>query len=207
MAFADLYLERIDFQRYLTATICLQCGFSSCKAFIDAIKSGARKPSDCPFIGKNQAYALEAVDDIKESWPDVPLLMHPRPSFSGIMEVNRPNSDSLVLVSGNNEYTEQVLLTVLGTTISPFFVLFVDTDGNTIDMAMIYEKFTAERIHNALEITALEERSSLKEIIIPGLAAPLKDDIERLTKWRVRVGPVCAAEIPLFLSEIWMPPE
>jgi len=137
----------------------------------------------------------------------VPLLTHPRPGFSGIVELNEPGPASPVLVSGNNEYTEQVLMTVLGTTVCPFFALFVNTDGNTVDMAMIYKTLTAGRISSALKETGLEEKVTAKELIIPGLAASLKNDIEKSTGWSVRVGPVCAAELPLFLSEIWIPPQ
>jgi acetyl-CoA decarbonylase/synthase complex subunit gamma len=204
---ADLYLERIDFQRYLNQAVCEDCGFPSCDAFIAAINDGTKNPGDCSFIHGNQAYALEAINAIKKSWPAVPLLMHPRPGFSGFIELNNPDAGSLVLVSGNNEYTEQVLMTVLGTTICPFYVLFADTAGNTVDMAMIYETLTAEKIRRGLEETGLEKKLQNGELIIPGLAAPLKKDIEKLTGCAVRVGPVCAAELPLFLSEIWIPPQ
>lgn len=144
---------------------------------------------------------------MSDLWPEVPLLTHPRPSFIGLLELNNPNDTSLVIISGNNEYTEQVLMTVLGTTKCPFFVIFLDTDGNTIDMAMIYQTLTAERVRNGLKETDIKEKVNSKELIIPGLAASLKPDIEKLTGWRVRVGPVCAAELPLFLSELWIPPE
>lgn len=207
MVSADLYLERIDFQRYLDRTECAKCGFPSCKAFIQAVGAGRSKPEDCAFLGRNQAYALEAINKIKELWPDVPLLTHPRPDFTGLLELNSPNPDSLVLVSGNNEYTEQVLMTVLGTTICPFYLIFADTGGNTVDMALIYHTLTAERVLKALKETRIEERVTVKELMIPGLASSLKEDIERLTNWRVRVGPECAAELPLFLSEIWIPPK
>jgi len=135
------------------------------------------------------------------------LLVHPRPSFSGLVELNSPDTGSLVLVSGNNEYTEQVLMTVLGTTVCPFFVLFVNTEGDTVDMAMIFQTLTAEKIREELKETGLENRMKAGQLVIPGLAASLKNDIEKLTGWRVRVGPVCAAELPLFLSEIWIPPD
>ena len=116
-------------------------------------------------------------------------------------------SPKSVIITGNNEYTEQVLMMVLGTTVCPFFVLFVDTDGNTVDMAMVYKTLTAERIHKALRETGVERKAGRKEIIVPGLASPLRNDIEKMTGWNVRVGPVCAAELPLFLSDIWIPPE
>lgn len=207
MSSADLYVDKIDFQRYLSQTDCLQCGYPSCEAFIEAIKAGSTKPSDCAFISRNKAYAFEAIEKIKALWPDVPLLTHPRPGFAGLIELNSPGPDSLVLVTGNNVYTEQVLMTVLGTTVCPFLVLFVDTDGNTVDMSIIYKTLTAERILKAIKAAGMEEKETGKELIIPGLAASLRHDIERLTGWQVKVGPECAAELPLFLSEIWIEPE
>src|SRR4030042_2677558 len=95
-------------------------------------------------------------------------------------------------------------MTVLGTTRSPFFVIFVNTDGNTVDMSVIYHTFTAERIYNALKETGIEEKVSRRELLIPGFAYSLKEDVEKLTEWRVRVGPVCVAELPLFLFEDWI---
>lgn len=207
MASANLYLETINFLRYFNKADCIECGFTSCDEFIDALRKGIRRPQDCSFISKNQAYALDIIQRIKDLWPEVPLLTHPRPSLIGLVELNKPDSKSLILITGNNEYTEQVLMTVLGTTICPFFVIFVDTDGNTVDMAMIYKTLTAERIHKALKETGIEQKASRKELIVPGLVSILKNDIERLTGWDVRVGPVCAAELPLFFSEIWIPPE
>lgn len=207
MVSADLYLETINFLRYFNKTDCIECGFTSCDEFIDALRKGIRRPQDCSFISKNQAYALDIIQRIKDLWPEVPLLTHPRPSLIGLVELNKPDSESLILITGNNEYTEQALMTVLGTTICPFFVIFVDTDGNTVDMAMVYQTLTAERVLNALKKVDIEKRVSRKELIIPGLASSLKEDIEKLTGWSVRVGPLCAAELPLFLSEIWVPPE
>ena len=74
-------------------------------------------------------------------------------------------------------------------------------------MSMIYCTLTAERVADALRETGIEEKVSSREIIIPGLASSLREEIEKITGWRVRVGPLCAAELPLFLSEIWIPPE
>jgi CO dehydrogenase/acetyl-CoA synthase gamma subunit (corrinoid Fe-S protein) len=207
VASANLYLDEINFLKYLNQTDCTQCGVSSCEEFINAIRKGTKKPHDCFFINRNKAYALEATRRIEELWPEVPLITHPRPSFIGLVELNKPDTESKVLISGNNEYTEQVLMTVLGTTICPFFIVFVDTDGNTVDMSMIYKTLTAERILKGLKETGIERKARTRELIIPGLASSLKEGIERLTEWHVRVGPICAAEIPLFLSEIWIPPE
>jgi CO dehydrogenase/acetyl-CoA synthase gamma subunit (corrinoid Fe-S protein) len=207
LASADLYSGKIDFLRYFSRSDCVACGFPSCEAFVKEIRAGKKKTADCPFLSGNKAYALEAIRKIEESWPEVPLLTHPRPGSVGLIELNKPTSESLVLITGNNEYTEQVLMTVLSTTVCPFFIIFINTEGNTVDMAMIYRTFTADGVADSLKETGIERKVSSREMIIPGLATPLKEEIERLTRWRVRAGPLCAAELPLFLSEIWIPPE
>ncbi len=192
--------------KYLDNTDCTQCGVGSCQEFIVALKQGIKRPQDCAFLNKNEVYAFEVALNISDSWPEVPLLMHPRPSIVGTVELNTPGSDSLVIITGNNEYTEQILLTVLGTTITPFYIVFVDTDGNTVDMSMVYKTMTAERIYKSLINTGIYERSERKELIIPGFASPIREEIEIWTGWKVLTGPICAAELPLFLSEIWIPP-
>ncbi len=206
MVSADLYLEKVNFLKYLNQTDCMQCGINSCEEFINALRKGIKKPENCPFLSKSEAYAFEVALKAKDLWPEVPLLTHPRPSLTDLVEINNPNSESPVFISGNNDYTEQVFMTILGTTISSFFVLFVDTNGDTVDMAMIYQTLTAERIYKSLKETDIEKKTSKRELIVPGLASSLKEDIEKLTGWQVKIGPICAAELPLFLSEIWIPP-
>jgi CO dehydrogenase/acetyl-CoA synthase gamma subunit (corrinoid Fe-S protein) len=201
----DLYTDKINFQKYLHKQDCNDCGFTSCDDFINALKKGEDVVRTCSFIARNNAYAFEAVERIKQLWPNVPLLVHPRPDFVGLVELNQPDEKSPVLISGNNEFTEQVLLTVLSTTVCPFHMVFIDSDGNTVDMALLYKTLTAERIQSALQETGITQKITHKELIIPGLAANMQQDIESLTGWKVRVGPVCAAELPLFLSSIWIP--
>ncbi len=205
MKSADLYFDEINFLKYFNNTDCVQCGFSSCDKFIEAILAGIKNPDECPFISTNKAHAIKVVQNIREIWPEVPLLVHPRPGLKGLIELNNPKKDSLIIITGNNDYTEQVVLSVLGTTNCPFYVVFVDTDGNTVDMAMIYQTLTAERILRAVEETGIEKKVDRKEIIIPGLAASLKEGIEELSCWKVIIGPKCVAELPLFLSAIWIP--
>ena len=207
MGSANLYLDEVDFLKYLNRDDCHRCGFPTCQDFLEAIRSGLKTPHDCIFLNDNKAYALETVCTMNKLWPEVPLLLHPRPSQTGLVEINSPDPQALLLITGNNEYTEEILLTVLSTTVCPFFVLFTDTDGNTVDMALIYQTMTAERIQKALEESDAEKRIETKQMIIPGLAFALKDAIQTETGWNVTTGPRCAAELPLFLSHIWIPPE
>lgn len=207
MPSADLYLDRIDFSQYISDSACRACGYASCADFLASIRHGEARARECVFVQRNRIHAIEAIDRITALWPEVPLLLHPRPGHTGLLELNNPHRDSIVLLTGNNEYTQQVLLTVLGTTLCPFFVLCVDTDGNSVDMAMVYGTLNAERIAQAIDETEMSRRVAIREMIIPGLAEPLGEEIVRMTGWRVRVGPVCAAELPLFLSDVWVSPE
>jgi CO dehydrogenase/acetyl-CoA synthase gamma subunit (corrinoid Fe-S protein) len=143
----------------------------------------------------------DLVEKIKPLLPQVPSLQLPRPVDPTLVELNNPGPGDPVLVTGNSEFTQAVLLAVLSATQSPFFVLFTDTRGDTLDMAVILESFTPERIRRSLEKENLKAQGS--KLIIPGLAAGLKNAITQTTGWPVEVGPVCAAELPLFFHDSW----
>jgi CO dehydrogenase/acetyl-CoA synthase gamma subunit (corrinoid Fe-S protein) len=146
----------------------------------------------------------ELVEKIKNLLPRVPSLQLPRPVDPALVELNHPRPGDPVLVTGNSEFTQAVLLAVLSTTESPFFVLFCDTKGDTLDMAVILKSFTPDRIQRTLEKEKLEEKAPGSQLTIPGLAAALKDDIGKATGWPVQVGPVCAAELPIFFGDKWV---
>jgi len=74
-------------------------------------------------------------------------------------------------------------------------------------MAMVYGNFTPERLHHALEESDLSSQVSHRQMIIPGLTGSLAEDFRKITGWEMEVGPVCAAEIPLFLGDRWIPPD
>ena len=145
----------------------------------------------------------ELVEKIKDQLPRVPALQLPRPVEPALVELNNPRPGAPVLVTGNSEFTQAVLLAVMSTTESPFFVLFTDTKGDTLDMAVILKSFTPERVRQSAEKEQLSEKAGGSTLILPGRAAGLKDDIRKTAGWPVRVGPVCAAELPLFFGESW----
>jgi len=113
-----------------------------------------------------------------------------------------------VLVTGNSEFTLTVLTGLLALTVSPFFLLQVETRGDTADMAMVYRSFTPQRLDQALEAHNLAQRLSHRELIIPGVLAPMQEELAGyLSGWIIRPGPICAAELPLFLGDKWQPPQ
>ncbi len=113
----------------------------------------------------------------------------------------------MLLVSGNSEFTQEILTSIMAFTLSPFWLLLVDCRGDTVDMAMVYESLKPEKILATLEETPLPRGWVRHEMVLPGFAARLKVPLEERTGWQVRVGPICIAELPLFFGDNWeMPP-
>jgi CO dehydrogenase/acetyl-CoA synthase gamma subunit (corrinoid Fe-S protein) len=200
---ADLYLERIDFLRYLPGSDCGECGASSCAELIRGLKNGTHSPSDCPSLPDHRVAAFRLALRAREILPAVPAFELPRPGCAGLVEINNPLADSPVLVSGNSEFTQEVVTTLLGFTLSPFRILFVDCRGDTVDMAMIYQSLTVERVCQALAWTEPPGSGKVMELILPGFARELERPLIEQTGRSVQVGPICVAELPLFLGERW----
>ena len=206
MLLADNYVDRIDFVRYLPQTDCAECGAKNCMEYIEALRRGLKKPADCPHLSETLYYPFQVALNADNLLPKFPCLTLPQPGPTGLMEINNPDKDSPILISGNNIHTQDVITSILGTTRSPFFLIFADTKGDTVDMAVILKNLTAEIISKEVAKSGIQKRVSHKEVVIPGLAAALSYEIEQSTDWKVTVGPICAAELPLFLADTWIPP-
>ena len=206
MLLADTYLDRIDFLKYLPQTDCGECGAISCQEFVNDLKQGSKRPEDCPDISESLYYPFQVALDADNLLPKFPCLTVPRPGPTGLTEINTPDDASPILISGNNVHTQDVITSILGTTKSPFFLLFADTRGDTIDMAVILESLTVEVISREVVESGILQRTSHQDIVIPGLASSMHDELKESTGWKVTVGPICAAELPLFFGERWLPP-
>jgi len=200
MIAADLYLNKINFFKYLPQTDCQECGEVSCAELAKQLKKGIRAPSACPFLKDSQIRAFHLALQGERILPQVPALDLPRPATTGLVEINHPNERSLVLISGNSEFTQEVLSSIMAYTLSSYWLIFVDCRGDTVDMAMIYESFKVEKIMAPLEELPVHLR---REIVLPGFAFPLKQALEQQMEWQVKVGPLCVAELPLFLGDDW----
>jgi CO dehydrogenase/acetyl-CoA synthase gamma subunit (corrinoid Fe-S protein) len=206
MLYADLYLDRIELAPYLDPEECRRGGFKDCAALAASLREGNLKPEDCLFLSPQKRYALSLALRAKEIIPPVQSLELPRPVPPDLFTLNDPGPEAPVLVTGNSEFTLTVLTALLATTVSPFFLLLVDCRGDTVDMAMVYRSFTARRLSQGLTAHDLAARVSHRRLLLPGWLAPLQEDLSRGTGWEIQVGPICAAELPLFLREAWQPP-
>jgi acetyl-CoA decarbonylase/synthase complex subunit gamma len=203
---ADLYFDKIDLAPYLTPEECRAAGAADCREFLTGLKAGRIRPKDCLNLSPSKRYALSLGLRAKEILPPVPSLELPRPVPPDLFEINEPDAGSPVLVTGNSEFTLTVLTGLLALTVSPFYLLVVDCRGDTVDMSMIYRSFAPQRLDQSLTAHRLAARLDHRQLIIPGVLAPLRQELAHYTGWQVIVGPICAAELPLFLGERWQPP-
>lgn len=199
----DLYERAIRFERYLTQSDCRACGFSSREHFLEKLKKGELGHSCSARIGARRLAALRIAAAPESVVSPIEVSQLPAPGPAGLFPLNDPGPVSPVLVSGNSRLTIEVLGAVLSTTTSPFWYLIVDTGGHTVDMALIFRTFTPERISDALAAHLLNERHTARRMVIPGLAAHMREETARSTGWEVEVGPVCAAELPLYFGPSW----
>lgn len=197
---ANLYEKDIDIEPYVSSTDCRACGFHSRTEFIDKLRAGRLKPSHCK-MAKMRFFPLLWAARPNEILPEVEVLQLPNPVPAGLFPINHPEENSPILVSGNSKLTGEVLTTVLSTTLSPFWYLVVDTDGHTVDMAIVYKVLTAERVMKGISRESLDQAAPESTLFLPGFAATIRDDLAKLSRRSVKVGPVCAAELPLFFGE------
>jgi len=197
---ADLYEKSIQIDTYVSSSDCRACGFHSREEFLNKLRSGQLKPSHCK-MAKNRFLSLLWAAKPDEILPEVEVLQLPNPGPTGLFPINQPEKNSPILVSGNSKLTGEVLTAVLSTTVSPFWYMVVDTDGHTVDMAMVYEALTAERVMQILAREKADQIALESTLFLPGFAATIRDNLAEQSGRTVTVGPLCAAELPLFFGK------
>ncbi|MDD3580953.1 MAG: hypothetical protein PHW74_08030 [Desulfobacca sp.] len=203
---ANLYLSQMQWLPYIHPEECQALGLPNAEHFLAQLNNSTLNLEDCPNLSPQKRYALKLALTAGDWLPPVESMPLPQPTAPGLFEINTPDPDTPVLVSGNSEVTLTVLTAVLATTVSPFYLLLIDCRGDTVDMAMIYETFTPVRVARGLQEADLAPRIDHRQLIIPGLCAPVKEALMAQTGWQVQVGPICAAELPLFFGERWLVP-
>lgn len=195
---ADLYLDRMDLGRYWPADAGLPL-----QDFLAQMKSGNARPADYPFLTRRRFAAFQLVLSARDFLPSVPLVTVPQPTEPELVPLNAPDENALVLVTGNNTFTFQIMATIWAQGVTPAYFLMVDCLGNTVDMAMVFGTFTPEKFSEALKKSGLDTKVKHRHMIVPGWTSSLAGDLARISNWEVEVGPLCAAEFPLYLGDRW----
>lgn len=156
-------------------------------------------------------YASLLVLDSTEAWSLLPLLVlrlniysdpASRPTVdSGLYSIGKPSTDSPLLVTSNFTSTYHTLASDLEKDRVDAHVLVVDTHGLAVSVALAAGLFMPEDINTALEAVKASEKVGHNTLILPGIAARNKADLEKLSSWDVRVGPMDSSQIKAYLAE------
>jgi len=129
--------------------------------------------------------------------PQKPLQVEPK-----VYPIGKVSNASPVLVTTNFSLTYYTVLSEVESSKIGSYLISVDTEGMSVLTAWAAEKFTADKIVEAINKNNIGSLVSHKKIIIPGYVAVMSGDLEDKSGCEVIVGPREAAGIPSFLKKL-----
>jgi acetyl-CoA decarbonylase/synthase, CODH/ACS complex subunit gamma len=127
--------------------------------------------------------------------PQKPLQIEPK-----VYSYGKVTEKSPVLVTTNFSLSFYTVAGEVEASKVPAYIASVDTEGQSVLTAWASEKFTADKISEAMGKLGLGQMVSHKQIVIPGYVAVMSGDLEEKSGWKVIVGPKEASGIPPFLK-------
>jgi len=122
---------------------------------------------------------------------------------AGLKAIGSPDENSPVLVTTNFALTYYTVLSDLETAGITCHLIGIDTGGLAVECSVAGGQFNAALVRDTLASTKMEEKVKHRKLIIPGLAARLRGDLEDTTKWEILVGPRDSSQINDFLKKVW----
>lgn len=160
-------------------------------------------------------YASLLVMRGKEPWQVLPVLTArfniftdpqvPNAVEAKVYKVREPGPDSPVLVTTNFALTYFMVEGEVENSKVPAYITAVETGGLGVLNSYADDKLTGETIAKAVKASGVLTQVRHKKLIIPGLVAVLKGELEDESGCEVVVGPEDAAGIPNFLKTEWKP--
>jgi acetyl-CoA decarbonylase/synthase complex subunit gamma len=129
--------------------------------------------------------------------PQVPIQVKP-----GIYPVNNPNESSRILFTTNFSLTYFTVLADIEKSKVPVWLLVVDTEGLSVMTAFSAGKLTPESVAKALEASEAKQRTSRRDLIIPGMVSRMSGKLQELTEMKIMVGPKESSGLPKYLRNI-----
>jgi acetyl-CoA decarbonylase/synthase, CODH/ACS complex subunit gamma len=130
--------------------------------------------------------------------PRVPMAVEAK-----IYEINQPTDASPVLITTNFALTYFSVANEIEATKIPAYLAIQDTEGLSVLTSWSAGKFSGETAAAFIKKSGIEQRTRNRKIVIPGLLARIKGELEdELPGWEVIVGPREAAGISSFLPAL-----
>ncbi len=201
---AKLYLDRMDLEKYCGDEACELCKVEAFEQYIANLKEGKPPAGPCAHWTPAKIEAFKLAATAGTFLPEVPMLDVPRIAEPGLFDFNEPGPEAPLLITGNSEFTQAVMFAICSMTSSPVRLLSMDTKGHTVDMALVFKEFKAEVLADSIQSFGAQPVAGAR-VVLPGLAATMQAEIEERLGRPVEFGPVCAAELPLYMGEDWQP--
>jgi acetyl-CoA decarbonylase/synthase complex subunit gamma len=141
---------------------------------------------------------LTARQDIYQD-PQKPVQVEPK-----LYEIGKVTRQSPVLVTTNFSITYFTVAGEIEASKAGTYLICTDAEGMSVLTAWAAEKFTAERIREAMEKCGVSGMVDHRTITIPGYVSVLSGKLEDVTSWKVSVGPKEASGITSYLRA-WKP--
>ena len=120
---------------------------------------------------------------------------------AGIYEFNEPDENSLVFMTTNFALTYFAVASELENLPVPSYLIVTPSDGMSVLTAWSAEKFTAQVVSKTLKKFDLLNKVKTRKIIIPGLLAHMKEELEEeIPEFEMIVGTVDAYSIGDFVK-------
>lgn len=130
--------------------------------------------------------------------PRVPLAVEQK-----IYEIGAVTSESPVLLTTNFALTYFAVASEVENSKIPAYLCIKDTEGLCVLAAWSTGKFSGDTAGPFIKKIGIGDKIKNKRVIIPGLAARIKGELEEeLQGWEVIVGPREASDLPTFLPQI-----
>jgi len=130
--------------------------------------------------------------------PRVPVSVEP-----GLYTIGKPDENSPVFFTTNFALTYYTVASDLESAKIPSYILVADTEGLAVEVSMAGKKITPEVVREVFEKSGIEGKVKHRKLIVPGVTARLKGELEDATGWEIIVGPRDSSQIPAFLQKVW----
>lgn len=120
----------------------------------------------------------------------------------GLYEIGSLDENAPVVMTTNFALTYYTVEGDLKSGKANCYLLVLDTEGRAVDVSLAGGQLNGESVADLVKETDIESKVNHKQMIIPGLAAPVSGDIEDETGWEVLVGPRDSSAVPDFLREL-----
>jgi len=130
--------------------------------------------------------------------PQKPIQVQP-----GLYEINDPKPEDPLLVTTNFSITYFSVANEVEGSGLPAWLLVTDAEGMSVLTAWAAGKFDAERIAKAVKEFKVADKTSSKQVVLPGHVAVLSGELEEeLPGWDIKVGPREAVDLPSFMKQV-----